>query len=156
MVFTANRVHNLPAELVRSGRMDAIFGIDLPTKTERANIIDVHLKKRKFTMSEAVLGNVIDMTEGYSGAELAAIVKEAVLREYNGARKSQLAEESVLAAVKSVNPQSKVYADQTRFMQDWIAQHGQQASKPDSTRQLVTTSGETLPESDVNPDMLLD
>ena len=77
---TANNVDRLPPELLRKGRFDEVFFLDLPTHAERVNILEVHLKERGYTMlsHRFDLDAVASATEGFVGAELQALVNDAM------------------------------------------------------------------------------
>jgi ATPase family protein associated with various cellular activities (AAA) len=85
VVATANDVHALPAELLRNGRFDAQFFVDLPDATERAEIISLYLAKHmKVPVAVDLVEQLVAVSEGFSGADIASAVKdigyEAVLR----------------------------------------------------------------------------
>ena len=80
VLATANDVDRLPPEFLRKGRFDEVFFLDLPTREERAAIIKVHLEKRGYTMisQKFNLPETVQVTEGFVGAELEAVVKDAM------------------------------------------------------------------------------
>ena len=89
VVATANNADNLPPELKRKGRFDEIFCVNLPDKTEREEIIRVHVEKLKGkacygsgSKSKIGFDDVAARTDGFNGADLEAIVNEAVERQY--------------------------------------------------------------------------
>jgi AAA+ superfamily predicted ATPase len=78
VVATSNDISLLPPEFLRKGRFDELFMVDLPNAEERRRIFEIHLKKRgKLTTSVDVL-QLLNMTEGYSGADIESLVKETV------------------------------------------------------------------------------
>lgn len=79
-VATANDVFRLPPEFLRKGRFDEVFFLDLPTREERAAILKVHLAKKGYRRVDERfdLDQVLDRTEGFVGAELEALVKDAM------------------------------------------------------------------------------
>jgi len=77
VIATANAIDKLPAELLRKGRFDEIFFLDLPNSEERSSILDLHLKKRRPSYSFP-LSTIIDRTDGFSGAELEQAVIEGM------------------------------------------------------------------------------
>lgn len=77
IVATANDITKLPPEFLRKGRFDELFFVDFPSATERELILRIHLKKRK-QLREVNLDKLVEKTSGYNGADLEAIVKEAV------------------------------------------------------------------------------
>ena len=78
VLTTANDVSVLPPELLRKGRFDEIFYVDFPKEDERAAILQVHLKKRKRDGSRVDLAELARATEGFSGADLEGVVKDAI------------------------------------------------------------------------------
>ena len=80
MVATANDVSALPPELLRRGRFDEIFFVDLPGTDERAAILSIHLSKRGRDPDEFDLSQLVAASEGFSGAELETVVVGALYR----------------------------------------------------------------------------
>jgi SpoVK/Ycf46/Vps4 family AAA+-type ATPase len=70
VVATANDIQALPPELVRKGRFDEIFFVDLPSATHRADILSIHLRKRGLDPERFDLPNLAAATDGFSGAEI--------------------------------------------------------------------------------------
>src|SRR4029078_7022534 len=70
LIATANDIESLPPELLRKGRFDEIFFVDLPTTEARISIFRIHLKKRKRDPEEFDLPALAAAAEGYSGAEI--------------------------------------------------------------------------------------
>lgn len=77
VIATANNADSLPPELKRKGRFDEIFCVNLPNDEERKAIFKVHLNKRQAPIKEAP-GNLINKTEGFNGADIEAVVSEAI------------------------------------------------------------------------------
>ena len=82
VVATANDISNLPPELLRKGRFDETFFVDFPTFDERKQIFEIHLKKRKKSLSEQDCSILADKTEGYSGADIETVVKETIEKAF--------------------------------------------------------------------------
>ena len=78
VLATANDVSSLPPELLRKGRFDDIFYVDFPDENERAAILSLHLKKRKKDGSKIHVSELAKTTEGFSGADLEGLVKDAI------------------------------------------------------------------------------
>lgn len=78
IVATANRVHALPPELMRAGRWDRAFFIDLPTKAERSKIFEIHIEKHGAKIADFFLDRLIAASEGYTGAEIEQAVIDAM------------------------------------------------------------------------------
>ena len=79
VVATANDITKLPPELVRKGRFDEIFYVQLPQEEERKKIFEIHIRKRRPTDLDRIdISKLAEQTEGYSGADIEGVVKEAV------------------------------------------------------------------------------
>jgi len=81
VVATANNISNLPPELLRKGRFDEIFFIDLPTKMERENIFKIHLKKNGQN-GITDFEKLVEKSKYFNGAEIEEVVKEAMFNAY--------------------------------------------------------------------------
>ena len=82
VVATANDISVLPPELLRKGRFDEIFYVDLPKEKERAEILKVHLKKRRIDLDDDKVAELARRTGDLSGADLEGIVKDAIERAF--------------------------------------------------------------------------
>ena len=117
LVATANNIHDLAPELLRKGRFDEIFFVDLPDEQERLQLLQLHLTKRQLQLSEVELGSVLALCHGFSGAELEQAVVGAGFRARagNGAfTVAHLTEE--LAATQ---PLAVVMAEQITALRQW-------------------------------------
>jgi hypothetical protein len=86
VVATANSVEKLPPELLRRGRFDEMFFIDLPNYYERKQILEIHLQKRGWKPELFDLDAIAERTEGYSGAELEQVVTAALIDAFGEGR----------------------------------------------------------------------
>lgn len=83
VVATANDIMKLPPELMRKGRFDEIFYVQLPQKEERQKIFEIHIRKRRpMDLHKIDIEKLSEMTEGYSGADIEGVVKEAIERAF--------------------------------------------------------------------------
>lgn len=82
VVMTSNDVSQLPPELTRAGRLDAIWYFTLPSLEERKQIFDIHIRKTGKTVNEDTINKIAKDTEKYTGAEIELIVKSALRRAY--------------------------------------------------------------------------
>lgn len=87
VVATANDISKLPPELLRKGRFDEVFFVDLPSKIEREKIFEVHLSKRHKDHASEVK-ELASKTKGYSGADIESIVKETIERVFVTGKKT--------------------------------------------------------------------
>jgi len=116
VIATANAIDKLPAELLRKGRFDEIFFLDLPNSEERSSILDLHLKKRRPSYSFP-LSTIIDRTDGFSGAELEQAVIEGMHISFSENR--ELMEKDLIKAVSELVPLSRTAKEQIDFLKEW-------------------------------------
>ena len=105
IVATANRIHSLPPELMRAGRWDRAFFIDLPTEDERQKIFEIHLAKQKADVAAFDLPLLLRTTEGYTGAEIEQAVIDAMYLA--NAEEKALDNDALVEAVKRITPTSE-------------------------------------------------
>ena len=128
IVATANDVSRLPPELLRKGRFDEIFFIDLPTRTERAAIVAAALKAHKRTETVDA-GEIAGRTEGFTGAEIAALVPDAMFRAFaDGARK--ITTEDLATCAGATVPLAKT-SDKVGKLREWAKGRTRPASAPE-------------------------
>src|SRR5439155_16556558 len=104
VVSTANQVESLPPELLRKGRFDEIFFIDLPSKEERAEIFRIHLRKRKRDPAKFNVTAAAEATPGFYGAEIEQLVVEALYDAFDADR--ELLDEDLMKAARAQVPLS--------------------------------------------------
>ena len=122
---TANNISGLPPELMRKGRFDEIFFIDLPTIRERKEILRVHTQKRlkdsdvigTFKLTDEVLNELAILTEGFVGAEIEQLVIDALFESYAEDRSIQL--DDFKKAIKNTVPLSITQAEQILAIREW-------------------------------------
>ncbi len=118
VVATANGVEKLPPELVRKGRFDEIFLLDLPEATERRAILDLQLRRRR-PEHRLPLEVVVDRTAGFSGAELEQVVIEAMHQAFSERR--DFGEADLVAAAAELVPLSRTAREQLEALQQWAS-----------------------------------
>ena len=119
LVATANDIEALPPELLRKGRFDEIFFVDLPALEARHAILDIHLKKRKRDPARFDLAALAEVSEGYSGAEIEQAIIGALYDAY--AEKKDLTTQHVLAALQNSPPLSVTMAEKVAALREWAA-----------------------------------
>jgi ATP-dependent 26S proteasome regulatory subunit len=134
VVATANAVERLPGELVRKGRFDEIFLLDLPSAEERRAILDLQLRRRR-PEHQIHLDVLVDRTSGFSGAELEQTVIEAMHLAFAETR--EFSEADLVAAASQVVPLSRTAREQLEQLQAW-AQGGR--ARPASRLRGMTNS----------------
>jgi MoxR-like ATPase len=102
VVAAANDVHKLPPELLRKGRFDEIFFVDLPSQDERKTIFTIHLGTRKQDATRFDIAHLAEASEGFSGAEIEQVVIASLYRSLR--TKEPLTTELLLAALRETVP----------------------------------------------------
>jgi SpoVK/Ycf46/Vps4 family AAA+-type ATPase len=117
IIASANSIENLPPELLRKGRFDEIFFVDLPTFDERIEIIKIHIKKRNRDIDKFNINEIAEASEGFSGAE----IEEAVISSLYDAfyEKRDITTEDIVKAVKETVPLSKTMAEKITHLRNW-------------------------------------
>ena len=118
VVATANGVERLPAELLRKGRFDEIFLLELPSREERQAILELQLQRRR-PHHGIPLTVLLDRTEGFSGAELEQTVIEALHLAFGEGR--ELGEADLITAASQVVPLSRTAREQLEDLRRWAS-----------------------------------
>lgn len=126
VVATANRIDMLPPELLRKGRFDEIFFVDLPTRNVREEILSIHLRKKKREPKEYDLANLAEMSIGYSGAELEEAIREGLFDAF--AEGCELKTEHIQRALEKTFPLSRTMRDQIESLRQWAKVRARLAS----------------------------
>jgi SpoVK/Ycf46/Vps4 family AAA+-type ATPase len=120
VVATSNDIEALPPELVRKGRLDEIFFVDLPAEDARREILRIHLQKRKHAPEAFDLAALVAASAGFSGAEIEQAVVAAIYEAH--AAGTPLATELVLAEMRKTRPLSVVMAEKIAWLRAWAEQ----------------------------------
>ncbi len=123
---TANDISQLPPEFLRKGRFDELFFVDLPTQEERAAIWIVHLNKRGRNPDKFDLQELSARTDGFTGAEIEAIVNEGLFSAFDG--QTELEDSHLLEAVRNTMPLSRTKAAQIEELRTWANGRARRAS----------------------------
>jgi SpoVK/Ycf46/Vps4 family AAA+-type ATPase len=126
---TCNNVTVLPPELIRKGRFDELFFVDLPNQAERKQIFAIQLARRKRNPQEFDLENVAAAAKGYSGAEIDAAVQGALYAAYSG--KKQLSTQLLIDALTQTIPLSTTRAEEIAALREWAGTRAVPASARD-------------------------
>jgi len=117
IVSTANDIEALPPELVRKGRMDEIFFVDLPDEKERAAILGIHLMQRKIKPGGIDVAAIARGSEGFSGAELEqAVVSAYYVADADG---KPVTTDLLLDEIKQTRPLSQVMKEKIAALRTW-------------------------------------
>ena len=120
VVATANDISALPPELIRKGRFDEIFFVDLPQSEVRGQILDIHTQRRGLQLGAADRTRLIHASDGFSGAE----IEQAVVSALYGARATQetAGAAHVLDELQNTRPLSRVMAERIAALRAWAAE----------------------------------
>ena len=132
---TCNNVTVLPPELIRKGRFDELFFVDLPKHAERRQILSIQLAKRKRNPVEFDLDQIAAAARGYSGAEIDAAVQGALYAAFS--EKKQLTSQSLIDALARTVPLSTTRAEEIAALRDWARTRAVAASAPVVTEALA-------------------
>jgi hypothetical protein len=117
VVATANRIDMLPPELLRKGRFDEIFFVDLPTRAIREEILSIHLKKKRRDPKDFALADLAARSVGFSGAELEEAVREGLYDAFAEGR--ELHSDHIARALDKTFPLSRTMRDQIDSLRQW-------------------------------------
>ena len=118
IVATSNNIDRLPPELIRKGRLDEIFFVDLPTREIRREILKIHLDKRKLDKSKLDIDALAQLTDGFSGAEIEQLVVSAVYATGG----SSLDNANLVAEIERTRPLSVVMAEKLAALRHWASE----------------------------------
>ena len=117
VVATANDISALPPELIRKGRFDEIFFVDLPDEEVRKLILEIHLKNRSQSLEHFDLAKVAAAADGFSGAEIEQAIVSALYAAH--AQKCELSTEHLLTEIQRTRPLSVVMAEKIELLRRW-------------------------------------
>jgi SpoVK/Ycf46/Vps4 family AAA+-type ATPase len=124
---TANRIDLLPAEMIRKGRFDEVFFVDMPVDEERLEIFKVHLSHRGVDAAPFNLGRLVAFSNGWTGAEIEQCVVSALTRAQLADRK--ITEEDLINIATAVVPLSRTMKEQIDHIRRWAFERAIRASK---------------------------
>ncbi len=117
IVATANDIEALPPELLRKGRFDEIFFVDLPGDVARREIFRIHLRKRDREPDRFDLDTLVEVSEGFSGAEIEEAIKSALHTAFD--QGGSLETEHLLTAMDSTSPISVTMKEKIESLRTW-------------------------------------
>ncbi|MBN1459507.1 MAG: AAA family ATPase [Armatimonadetes bacterium] len=127
VIATANNIQLLPPELLRKGRLDEIFFVDLPTRAERAAIFAIHIRRRNRDPNDFDLDKLAAASEGFSGAEIEQAVISALYDVFE--QGTTLSTEAVVEAVNSTVPLSTTMKEDIDALRQWAEGRARKASR---------------------------
>ncbi len=123
---TCNNVTALPPELIRKGRFDELFFVDLPNQAERRQIFSIQLARRKRNPAEFDLDKVDRAAKGYSGAEIDAAIQSALYAAFS--QQKQLTTQFLVEALGQTVPLSTTRAEEIEALREWASTRAVPAS----------------------------
>ncbi|HNV69377.1 MAG TPA: AAA family ATPase [Candidatus Ozemobacteraceae bacterium] len=123
---TANRIDLLPAEIIRKGRFDQVFFIDLPNDHEREDILRVHLRQRGNDPAKFDLPFLSVATEGWNGAEIEHVVEAAMIEAFS--RGEPMIQDDLYTIIRSTVPLARTMSEQIKFIKGWASERAISAS----------------------------
>jgi hypothetical protein len=128
VVATANDISHLPPELLRKGRFDEIFFVDLPTAAEREQVFRVHLAKRGRAPERFELPALVEASRDFSGAEIEQAIISGLYDAFAGGR--DLETTHVLSALRETVPLARTMDEQIQGLRRWAEGRARNASVP--------------------------
>ncbi len=141
VVATANDVSMLPSELLRRGRFDELFFVDLPTEEERKEIIGLYAKKYlKANLSEVTMAEIVKVTDGFTGADLESSIRDISYRLLAN-DDLQLTDELLITSLGNVVPLSQTSPEKIEAIREW----GRERAVPASGKPIGGKYSENKP-----------
>jgi SpoVK/Ycf46/Vps4 family AAA+-type ATPase len=123
---TANRIDLLPAEMIRKGRFDEVFFVDLPTEAERREIFGIHLSRRGVDATGFNLDQLTSMTNGWTGAEIEQCVVSSLTRARLADR--QVTDQDLIRVAVGIVPLSRTMHEQINHIRSWAFERAVRAT----------------------------
>ena len=136
VIATANDVSMLPPELMRKGRFDEIFFVDLPSPEERHQIFDIHVRKKRRDPDALDLDKLVAGTQGFSGSEIEQAIISALYDAFMD--NSDLDTDRVLQSVEEIIPLSYTMKEGIDAMREWAKSRARRASPEDSSARVLS------------------
>lgn len=126
VLATANNIENLPAELLRKGRFDEIFFIDLPVSEERKDIFSIHLKKRRRNPEMFNIDLFSEKAKGFTGSEIEQLIISGLYHAFDKDR--DLIDDDILFEIQETVPSSVTFRERIDSLRDWAKNRARPAS----------------------------
>lgn len=129
VIASANSVESLPPELIRKGRFDEIFFVDLPNKNERKELLDLYSRKYlKVEIGDTLLDELVKITEGFASSDIEATLR-AIAYKLIADKNIQLSEQLIINELKKVYSLSKTNPEKIEKIRNWGKERATKASK---------------------------
>jgi ATP-dependent 26S proteasome regulatory subunit len=119
MVATANNIDALPPELLRKGRFDEVFFVDLPNDDARRRVLEIHLTRRKRDPAAFALADLVAATAGFSGAEIEQLIVAAMYEAFGSG--APLQDEHLLAQARATKPLAVLMRERIAELRAWAS-----------------------------------
>jgi ATP-dependent 26S proteasome regulatory subunit len=126
VVATANDISQLPPELLRKGRLDEIFFVDLPSEEERGDVFRIHLARRGRDANQFEVAALAATSVGFSGAEIEQAIISALYDAFSG--RQELTSEHVLTALRQTVPLARTMEEKISALRRWAEGRARSAS----------------------------
>ena len=126
VIATANNIKELPPELMRKGRFDEVFFVDLPSVEERKKIFKIHIEAKHRDMANFNVDELAKETKGFSGSEIEECVKDGLQTAFSEGR--ELCQEDIIRASRQTVPLSITMGEGLRKLREWAKFRARQAS----------------------------
>ncbi|MNS23714.1 ATP-dependent zinc metalloprotease FtsH [compost metagenome] len=147
VVATANNIEVLPPELLRKGRFDEIFFVGLPTDRERREIFEVHLRRvREHTLRSYNLDRLVAVSQGFSGAEIAQAITEAMHEAF--AQEREFTTDDVVQALRASVPLSRTAQEHVDRLKRWATSGRARPASREESRGLSLSAERPEPPLD--------
>jgi SpoVK/Ycf46/Vps4 family AAA+-type ATPase len=137
VIGTANNIKMLPPELLRKGRFDEIFFVDLPSSSERKTIFEIHIASRNRDVANYDITAMVDATDGFSGSEIEQVVISALYDAFDEG--VEINDQHLLRAVGDTVPLSRTMHEEIGTMRDWAKSRARLASNDYRSEQREMT-----------------
>jgi len=147
IVATANDISNLPPELMRKGRFDEIFFVDLPSPAERETIFSIHLTKRKRNIDNFDLSLLSEQSKDFTGAEIEAAIVAAMYEAFNESREFDTYD--IIQSLKEIVPLSVTMKEEIDALKIWASDRARNASNSGKLKKYLIPKIEKTEEEDL-------
>lgn len=136
IVATANDISKLPPELLRKGRFDEIFFIDIPNSHEREEIFKIHIEKTNRDVQRYELLELVQKSEGFTGAEIEQAVKDAMYIAFADGERDYITED-IIQVLKETVPLSEMKKEHIKGLREWAEYRARMASFEDKQQNTI-------------------
>jgi AAA+ superfamily predicted ATPase len=117
IIATANDISALPPELMRKGRFDEVFFIDVPKEDARRRILEIHLRRRRCNPEDFNLDALVEITRNFTGSELEQVIVSALFSAFTG--KTELNDTHLINAIQETRPLAILMAEDIAHIRNW-------------------------------------